>query len=514
MILKKQIVAFLIGLYIFAALFNLGRMYFQHEEPRRAIIALEMNYTHNYIVPHVLGRDYFKKPPLHNIVIAIFFKIFGENEFAARLVSILSMFGIAFLIYLVSKEIIGFEASVFAAFSFALSGIAYFQYGRLAETDMFFSFLLFASMVCVFKDRIILGSFFTALALLTKGFPAIHYFYLTLFFYLVINKQIKRVFSKEVFIGGFLIVFLFVGWLMLVSKGDIHRFNYALGFLIHASGNRVLSIVNIGKAIIHLFKFPISFFIHFLPFSLFLLFFISKTFREDFNELLKSNAKIRDLFNFFIAAFVPNFLIYAVVPVGRVRYALVLFAVLSFLIGIIYYQLEYDNVFNFKKLFSVLFGLAIALSISGFVFNISFAKSGWFIPNLLSFLVAIGGFLFTKKAFENCCADLTVAIVLLVVSFKLLYDATYINYLYTYYTNYREKGRQAAEIILQHHPNYVMSNGGNLRFFFYLERDLGMQIHPIRSNKNGIVVSKSDNILKKVFAKIELPDHIYYIGEK
>ncbi|WP_022670373.1 glycosyltransferase family 39 protein [Hippea alviniae] len=514
MILKREILALLIGLYIFSALFNLGRMYFQHEEPRRAIIALEMNYTRNYVVPHVLGRPYFKKPPLHNIVVAAFFKILGSNEFAARLVSVLSMFGIAFLIYLVSKDIIGFEASVFAAFSFGLSIIAYFQYGRLAETDMFFSFLLFASMVCIFKNRIILGSFFTALALLTKGFPALHYFYLTLFFYLLINEQIKRIFSKEIFIGGFLIVFLFLGWLLFVSKGNIHRFNYALGFLINASGSRVLSITHFGSAVVHFLKFPVNFLIHFLPSSMFLLFFANKYFRDGFVELIRSNSEIKKLFKFSLAAFIPNFLIYAIVPDGRIRYTLVLFAIFSFFVGIVYYQLEYDNLFDFKRLFKFLFVVAIVVSLIAFVFNISFSKSGWLMPNIFAFVLSLIGFILTGRMFKNCCADVIVLMVLFVVSFKFLYDSTYMSHLYTYYTNYREKGRQAAEIILQHHPDYVMSNGGNLRFFFYLERDLGMQIHPIKSNKNGIVVSKNGNILKKIFAKIELPDHIYYIGEK
>lgn len=59
---SKPLLILLFSIYLFAAFFNLGKMYFQHEEPRRAIIALEMNYTHDYITPHVLGRDYFRKP--------------------------------------------------------------------------------------------------------------------------------------------------------------------------------------------------------------------------------------------------------------------------------------------------------------------------------------------------------------------------------------------------------------------------------------------------------------------
>ncbi len=510
--ISKKLLVVLVSLYLFGGLVHLGRMYFHREEPRRCIIAMEMNYSKNYFVPHVLGRPYFKKPPLHNIVIAAFFKAFGVNEWSARIISVISMVLIALAIFCVAKSIVGVDAALFSAFSFAISLIAYFNYGMLAETDMFFSMLVFMSLTSIFKGRLFLGSVLTAFALLTKGFPAIHFFYLTLFTYALLRKRLREtLLSKDVIFGAIFIFALFFGWLAIVSDGNIHRFNLALGTLISASGNRVLSVEKLPAVLKHLIKFPISFYLRFLPASFIFLLLLRKDFLREFKAVYSSDEKIKELLLFTVSAFIPNFLIYWIVPDGRVRYVLVLFAVLSFVLGVLYYILEYHSPYEFNKPFRRLFALTATLSLFAIFFDLEFVKGFDYLLAIFAFFVSSVSYLYLPNV-RSEALRLLVGMVVLAVVFRILYSATYGAYLYTFYTNYRADGRKVAEIILSKNPKYVMTDGGNLRLFVYVEKYLGMQLHPLSLKKHGIAIVRDGKILKKIFYKLELPDHVYYVG--
>ncbi|NJD32692.1 MAG: phospholipid carrier-dependent glycosyltransferase [Gammaproteobacteria bacterium] len=61
----------------------------QPDEGRNAEVAREMVASGNYVVPHLNGLPYVDKPALHYAVAAASFNLFGVNEFAARLPSIL-----------------------------------------------------------------------------------------------------------------------------------------------------------------------------------------------------------------------------------------------------------------------------------------------------------------------------------------------------------------------------------------------------------------------------------------
>lgn len=518
MLISKKVLIVIFALYFFGLFFHLGRMYFQHEEPRRAIIALEMNYSGNYTQPTVLGKAYFKKPPLHNIVIALFFKIFKENEFAARLVSVLSLLAFAGVVFFVLKDIVGIEAAVFAALSFLTSFVTYFSYGILAETDMFFSFLVFCSMISLFVFKrygILIGSIFAALALLTKGFPALHYFYFTLIAYGLLEKKIKdSKFIIQSAAASFIIFGLFGLWILSFSHGNIHKIDYALGFLLSESGSRILSVEHVAKAFIHAVTFPVKFWYHFLPFSVLVFAFFNKRFRNEFFILLKSNKKIEKLLKFSLFAFLPNFMVYDLIPDGRVRYTLVLFGFFAFFVGVLYYELEYVKLdFNIKRWSIIAFFVVAVVSFVSSVFVYEFtATEDYIVCILLGFVSLLFVYAVKKEAYRQNLVFISFAGFAVLV--KILYISTYFSYLFTYYTNYREYGNRIARIILKNKPEYVMSDARNLRLFFYVERDLKMPIHTIKSKQRGIVVSKHKNMVGTVKGKIDMPKGVYYIGIK
>ncbi len=505
-------------LYILGLFLHLGRMYFQHEEPRRAIIALEMNYNSNYNEPTVLGKAYFKKPPLHNIIIAMFFKILGANEFAARLVSVLSLLLFGTIIFFVSKNIIGTEASLFASFSFLSAFITYFSYGILAETDMFFSLLVFCSMISLFsfkKYGVLIGSVFASLALLTKGFPALHYFYFTLIAYGIVYKKIKDTsFIKQSVIGSIIIFGMFILWILSFSKGHIHRIDYALGFLMRESGSRVLSIEHIGKAFVHALTFPIKFWYHFFPFSILTLTFINKHFRKEFITIVKNNKNIKDLLTFSLLAFIPNLMVYDVIPDGRVRYTLVLFGFLAFLIGVIYYEFEYVDIdFSIRKFGVISLIIISILSFSSSIFVYEFTNTNDYVFCIfVGFVSLILLYEIRKEPYHQDLLFIT--FIGLAALIKILYISTYFSYLFTYYTNYRFYGSKIAKIILKNTPKYVMSDARNLRLFFYVEKDLHMPIHTIQSKQAGVVISKYKDKVYRIKSIVNTPKGVYYIGLK
>ena len=65
-IIKQEsfLITSVIILLIVSLFINLGMQPLYLEEPRRAIIALEMIFNKNFIVPTELGEFYYNKPPL------------------------------------------------------------------------------------------------------------------------------------------------------------------------------------------------------------------------------------------------------------------------------------------------------------------------------------------------------------------------------------------------------------------------------------------------------------------
>ena len=97
-------------------LINLGTLVLIHEEPRRGIITFEMLVSHNFLQPTVLGEPYFKKPPFHNWVLALFSLLFGSvKELSLRFPSALSVVGTSLLLFFLGRELVGVRGALFGA---------------------------------------------------------------------------------------------------------------------------------------------------------------------------------------------------------------------------------------------------------------------------------------------------------------------------------------------------------------------------------------------------------------
>ena len=208
----------LIAFYILSVLINLGDLNLQGEEPRRAIVSIEMLESGDYIVPHALGWEYYNKPPVFNWILAGFIYLTGStSEFVLRLPSLLFLLLWAFVHYEVSRRFFSKKIALLSAF-FMLTIPDLFFYGLAngAEIDIFYSFLVYLQVISMFWYYhyrkywllFIASWFFCALGFLTKGFPSLIYQGLTLVALCAYAKSIRIIF-KPAHLAG-IAVFAFV----------------------------------------------------------------------------------------------------------------------------------------------------------------------------------------------------------------------------------------------------------------------------------------------------------------
>ncbi len=186
-----RIVLPLLGIALF---WNLGKAPAYLEEPRRAIVAMEMLFRDNWMVPKQLGEIYVNKPPLFNWVLMAGYRITGSYaEWLPRAVSVLSLLGMGWLVYRVGRRhgipmpfdlttngTSPGDRAVAAGLLTVLCADIFFYFSTTGEIDLFYSLISLASMLAVFHyDRpgrtlalYTVPWILAALGFLTKGFPS------------------------------------------------------------------------------------------------------------------------------------------------------------------------------------------------------------------------------------------------------------------------------------------------------------------------------------------------------
>jgi len=209
-------------LLIIALAGSLAVMELRAEEPRRAIVAMEMIMGNEWIVPKVHGAYYYNKPPLFNWLLAGVFMLTGSfSEAAVRLPSLLAYLFTAYLVYRIVKMYTNVKTGVLAAM-LLLSSADILFYGAVntGEIDLFFMLLVFSQGMAIFyysqKQQwllmFVLSYIATAAGLLTKFLPALVFQGITLLFWLIYIKQFKKLFSWQHLVG----IACCVYWLALI----------------------------------------------------------------------------------------------------------------------------------------------------------------------------------------------------------------------------------------------------------------------------------------------------------
>lgn len=341
----------LFGLILISLFLNLGVHPLYLEEPRRALIALEMTFNNNFIVPTEFGEYYYKKPPLYNWFIIFAYKIFGNySEFATRFFSVLSFIGMGVTLYWIGKKYVNKVFGIYACLLFLVSIDIYYYFSVLAEIDLFYSLITLLSFFTIFhfyqkKQYLllfVLTYFLAALGTLTKGFPSIVFLAISLPVFFIYNKDFKRLFSIHHFIGIGIFILIVGGYFYVYSLQN-ELTGYFDG-LWSQSSERTLLEKSILSLLNHLIAFPLEVLKNILPASLFLVFINKRWFQQ-----IKGNK----LIEFCFYMFASNSLIYWLSPGSRARYVYMLYPLLI-LILLYFYLNSTDekrkNIFNFLVL--------------------------------------------------------------------------------------------------------------------------------------------------------------------
>ncbi len=146
------------------------------DEGRYAEIGREMAESGDWLIPRLDGFAHLQKPPVIYWATAASFKVFGLNEWAARLPSALAALGVVWLTLRMGRTLFGRVAGLTAALVL-LSSVEFFQLARTLTPDMLLTFWTTAAVACLVqfvqggRRALWRWGFFIAMGLgfLTKG---------------------------------------------------------------------------------------------------------------------------------------------------------------------------------------------------------------------------------------------------------------------------------------------------------------------------------------------------------
>jgi 4-amino-4-deoxy-L-arabinose transferase-like glycosyltransferase len=149
----------------------------RQQELRVLLCARDMADGGDWVVPHFLGQERLRKPPLMYWLVALAFRAAGtsENLGAARAVSAACATALVVVTFLLGRRMIGRRAALLGSLVLATS-IGFLYHGRLAETDipqaLFCSLTIFMLHQALVEGRFsawVMAGLFGGLGFMIKG---------------------------------------------------------------------------------------------------------------------------------------------------------------------------------------------------------------------------------------------------------------------------------------------------------------------------------------------------------
>ena len=309
------------------------RIELRAEEPRRAVVSMEMEMSGEYVVPHINGVEYYNKPPVFNWVMATCFKLFGSySEWVVRLPGLLSLILLAFLSYRFAIPELGKEKAVWAGI-FVLCSADILFYGSVnsGEIDLFYALLCFLQVMVIYKGMgqqkwwqlFLLSYLLAAVGFLTKGMPSLAFQAITLLVWFSYRRRFVKLLSVSHLSGILLFIAIVGGYFLIYDKQAD-----AQAFLIRQfkeASQRTAAESSFFSVFRQFFSFPFQFLILMLPWSLFLLPWFTKGSRA----LIQKNS----LLTFSVIFILANILIYWIAGEFKARYYYMFFPFAAFLLA-------------------------------------------------------------------------------------------------------------------------------------------------------------------------------------
>ncbi len=248
---RRKDLTFLTLLFGIVYLQFLGRLPFlEPDEGRYAEIPREMLESGDFITPFLNYVKYFEKPPLIYWLNALSMRLFGQNEFAARLPSALCGLLTILFVYHLGRSLFGRRQGLTAALILG-SCAGFMIQNRMILTDIPLTFCLTTALGCfILASRegerraglyYHLFYLFAALAVLAKGLIGMFLPGGVLFFHLLLTRRWRLL--REMRLPTGLLLFFLVGapWFLLVS---LKNPEFARFFFIHEHFERFLTKVH------------------------------------------------------------------------------------------------------------------------------------------------------------------------------------------------------------------------------------------------------------------------------
>jgi 4-amino-4-deoxy-L-arabinose transferase-like glycosyltransferase len=440
-------------LFLFSLVLNLPYINvreFQGEEGRRVNIAVTMLQTGDWVIPHVEGAIYLRKPPFYNWVLAAFFKLTGTvSEAMARIPSALAAFFCAAALSLFWRRSNGSSDAWFI-----LPGLVFLTFPDVmdkavrAEIDMTFTLFITLSLLAWFYLYEVKGRVFAAwiisLALvgvstLTKGIQAPFFYYCTVTPYLLFYKRNARgMFSLSHLFGIVIGSMVFLAWLVPVSQRvGIHSLGTVWMQEILVRGEPLEK----GGFWLHFITFPFSYLAAYAPWVAFLLVLP----RRNGEQV----SQTRNLAYYCALGLIVSIPLYWVVPGTRLRYLLPLSGMLALLISIairaifggarLSSWLEYCG----KAVGAVLVVAVLASPLWGRRFDL-FGNA--FSLGLLAGVFIAGTLLIIRRREGK---ELIRSLVVAVLLVKLLWASFYFPYYAKFFSHYRNAAKEINDLVPQ-----------------------------------------------------------------
>ncbi len=336
------------------------------DEGIRSLVALEMNFSGNYIVPTLNGEIYLNKPPLFNWILAASFKIFGYNAFALRLPTFLSIFIGGYIVFAFTRRYLNERTAWMAALLTMINGRILIYDSMLGLIDITYAWVTFLGFMIIFHfgekkqyyKLFILSYLVAAAGYMLKGFPTFGYQGLTLLTWFIYTKNFKKLFHPAHFAGIFLFLVLIGSYYLLYFRLTNLSPEALFNNLFRESAHRTAFFNEIGKFFLHLISFPLSLFYHFAPPMIFFIVLI----RKDWAALLKNNRYVL----YCTLIFVANVSIYWLSPKIFARYLLTILPLLFIVIAYVYNEKTNGTDLRKKIVDNILMG-SLVLMILGSV---------------------------------------------------------------------------------------------------------------------------------------------------
>jgi 4-amino-4-deoxy-L-arabinose transferase-like glycosyltransferase len=337
---SNQLTIILSILLLYALFIRLTDQPFYLEEPRRALVSLEMQLQDDIIVPYEFNVPYYNKPPLWNWIILGTAKIFGEiNEWSVRFPSVISFLLTGLLLFYFGKKYVNQQFGFLSAFFYLFAIDFMFYFSLLGEIDLFYTLVTLAMFIIPWhfyqQNKKLAASLslylLLSIGLFTKGLPSIVFAASMLFLLLLSHRKgILKLLSWQHFAGIALFAAILTSYyLAYISRNDISPYLEKLFFesTERASGTNFLKLFK------HLITFPLDFLKNLLP-ALFLApFLLYKNARKE----LISNKYLK----YGLILLAVNIIVYWISTGTRQRYVFMLYPLA--INAIIFAYLAFDS---------------------------------------------------------------------------------------------------------------------------------------------------------------------------